>query len=143
MPDAAFFPFDRATLLDNDLLQLCDRWPAVPGRARLRARAAADVPVLLLEGEDDLRTPVEGARRVAAQFPQAKLVVAPATGHSALGSDAVGLRRAGVRALLPQPAGVDRCPRRRREFPASPPPPTALGQVPPDGRRARACAGGR
>ena len=60
--------------------------------------------MLLLEGEDDLRTPVEGAQRVAAQFPRAKLVVAPATGHSALGSDRSGCaERAFARFFRDQP----------------------------------------
>ena len=85
-----------------------------------------DVQVLLLEGEDDLRTPVEGAQRVAAQFPRAKLVVAPATGHSVLGSDASGCaegRRS--RTFFRNHSRCRRpCPRpRRRESPASPPPP--------------------
>jgi hypothetical protein len=88
------------------------------------------VPVLLLEGEDDLRTPVEGARRVAAQFPHAKLVVAPATGHSALGSDASGCaERAFAHFFRDQPVSTA-CQRRRREFPASPPPPRELTKVP-------------
>ena len=130
IPDAAFFPFDRASLLDNDLLQLCDRWPASPVEPAFGPGPMPDVPVLLLEGEDDLRTPVEGAQRVAAQFPQAKLVVAPATGHSTLGSDASGCtERAFARFFRDQPVSTA-CPRRRREFPAAPPPPTALSQVP-------------
>jgi pimeloyl-ACP methyl ester carboxylesterase len=135
-PDAAFFPFDRATLLDNDLLQLCDRWPAAPAAPAFGPGPLPDVPVLLLEGEDDLRTPVEGARRVAAQFPQAKLVVAPATGHSALGSDASGCAERAFARFFRNQAVPDRCPPHRREFPASPPPPTALGEVTPaDGVR--------
>jgi hypothetical protein len=46
------------------------------------------VPALLLEGELDLRTPLEGAQRVAAQLPHSTLITVPATGHSTLGSDA-------------------------------------------------------
>ena len=74
--------------------------------------------MLLLEGEDDLRTPVEGAQRVAAQFPQAKLVVAPATGPLGARLGRVGLRRAGLRALLPRPAGVDPLPAAAPRLPA-------------------------
>ena len=130
IPDAAFFPFDRASLLENDLLQLCDRWPASPVEPAFGPGPMPDVPVLLLEGEDDLRTPVEGAQRVAAQFPRAKLVVAPATGHSALGSDASGCaERAFAHFFRNQPVSTT-CPRRRREFPASPPPPRELSRVP-------------
>jgi len=130
IPATAFFPFDRASLLDNDLLHLCDRWAAFPVEPAFGPGPMPDVPVLLLEGEDDLRTPVEAAERVAAQFPRAKLVVAPATGHSALGADASGCaERAFARFFRNQPVSTA-CPRRRREFPASPPPPRALAQVP-------------
>jgi pimeloyl-ACP methyl ester carboxylesterase len=130
IPDTAFFPFDRASLLDNDLLQLCDRWPAFPVEPAFGPGPMPDVPVLLLEGEDDLRTPVEGAQRVAAQFPRAKLVVAPATGHSVLGSDASGCaERAFAHFFRNQPVSTA-CPHRRREFPASAPPPRSLSQVP-------------
>jgi pimeloyl-ACP methyl ester carboxylesterase len=129
--DSVFHPFDRASLLENDLLQLCDRWPAFPVAPAFGPGPLPDVPVLLLEGEDDLRTPVESAQRVAAQFPQSKLVVAPATGHSALGSDGSGCtERAFARFFRGQPV-VTRCPRVRRRFPPSPPPPTGLREVPP------------
>jgi pimeloyl-ACP methyl ester carboxylesterase len=131
IPDAAFLPFDRASLLDNDLLQLCDRWPASPVEPTFGPGPLPDVPVLLLEGEDDLRTPVESARRVAAQFPQAKLVVAPGTGHSALGADLSGCaERAFARFFRDQRVPTS-CPRRRRQFRPSPPPPTTLRQVAP------------
>ena len=130
IPDTAFFPFDRVSLLDNDLLQLCDRWPAFPVEPVFGPGPMPDVPVLLLEGEDDLRTPVEGAQRVAAQFPRAQLVVAPSTGHSALGSDASGCaEQAFAHFFRSQPVSTA-CPRRRREFPASPPPPRRLTRVP-------------
>ena len=142
IPDSAFLPFDRASLLENDLLQLCDRWPAAPVEPAFGPGPLPDVPVLLLEGEDDLRTPVEGAQRVAAQFPQAKLVVAPNTGHSALGSDASGCtERAFAHFFRDQPVST-RCPRVRPEFPPAPPPPTALRRVVPThgvrGNRGRA-----
>jgi hypothetical protein len=85
----------------------------------------------LVEGEDDLRTPVENARRVAGLFPQAQLVVASATGHSALGSDPSGCTgRALERFFRDQPvAGA--CGREPRLFPALPPPPLRLGEVSP------------
>jgi hypothetical protein len=89
------------------------------------------VPVLILNGQDDLRTPVESARRVAAQFPQARLVVAPATGHSTLGSDLSGCAaRAFARFFRDQPVPAA-CRRTPRRFKPSPPPPTALAGVAP------------
>ena len=131
LPDMAFQPFDRPTALANDLLRLCERWPTAAAAPAFGPGPLPDVPVLLLEGEDDLRTPVEGARRVAAQFPQSTLVVAPATGHSALGSDR---SRCADRAFARFFAGrrvAGRCPRVRREFRVLPPPPTELSEVEP------------
>jgi pimeloyl-ACP methyl ester carboxylesterase len=144
LPDSVFFPFDRATLLENDLLQLCDRWPAFPVEKTFGPGPLPDVPVLILEGEDDLRTPAESALRVAAQFPQAKVVVSPATGHSALGSDLSGCaERAFASFFRNQPVRTS-CPRRRRLFVPTPPPPTSLAEVPParglPGPRGRAIA---
>jgi pimeloyl-ACP methyl ester carboxylesterase len=130
-PDAAFFPFDRATAVDNDLIALCGRWPAAPAEPVFGPGPLPDVPVLLLEGEDDLRTPVENAQRVAAQFPHSSLVVAPATGHSALGGDLGGCtRRAFARFFQNRPVST-RCRQARRLFPATPPPPRTLRAVPP------------
>jgi pimeloyl-ACP methyl ester carboxylesterase len=85
--DSAFSPFGPGAVAQTDLIQLCRRWaeatPAPPSPPPL-----PDVPALLLEGELDLRTPLEGAQRIAAQMPRATLLTIPATGHSTLGSDA-------------------------------------------------------
>jgi pimeloyl-ACP methyl ester carboxylesterase len=127
--DASFEPFDRETMLRSDTLALCERWPAAPMAPDLGPGPLPDVPVLLLGGEDDLRTPLENARRTAGQFPHARLVVARATGHSVLGSDFSGCAlRAFARfvQLRPVPAG---CPRVRRAFPPTPPPPRRLDAV--------------
>ena len=125
-------PFDRASAARErpaPAVRPLAGSPGAPSSDRARCRTCR---CCCSQGEDDLRTPVESARRVAAQFPQAKLVVAPATGHSVLGADASGCSGAGIRALLPRPARVDQLPApSRREFPPSPPPPTALRQCRP------------
>jgi pimeloyl-ACP methyl ester carboxylesterase len=139
LPPGAFAPFDAAALLDNDLLQLCDRWPAAPVAPAFGPGPLPDVPTLILEGEDDLRTPVENGRRVAALLPRSQLVVSPDTGHSALGSDPSGCaERAFARFFAGRPVVTD-CPRRRRRFPVTPPPPRTLRAVMP----ARGSAGVR
>jgi hypothetical protein len=139
IPDAALAPFDRAAVLGNDILRLCDRWPAAPVAPAFGPGPLPDVPVLLLAGEDDLRTPAENARRAAALFPRSELVLAPATGHSVLGSDATGCaERAFAHFLAERPVST-RCPRRRRAFPATPPPPRSLRALAP-GRAPRAQA---
>jgi pimeloyl-ACP methyl ester carboxylesterase len=143
-PDTAFFPFDRATAVDNNLITLCGSWPAAPVDPAFGPGPLPDVPVLLLEGEDDLRTPLENAQRVAALFPRSSLVVAPATGHSALGADASGCAARAFARFFRGQAVPTVCRRVRRDFPVTPPPPTALRQVPPlppvRGLRGRALA---
>jgi len=129
VPDAAFLPFDRATALESDLLDLCGRWPAAPTDPVFGPGPLPDVPVLLLEGEDDLRTPVENAQRVAALFPQSRLVVAPDTGHSTLGSDLSRCAERAFARFFQGRAAQTRCPHVRREFGAEPPPPLRLSQV--------------
>ena len=130
-------------MLRSDLLALCAGWPAARAAPVLGPGPLPDVPVLLLEGEDDLRTPVEGARRVAALFPQARLVISAATGHSALGSDpSVCARRAFDRFFRGGPVPT-RCPRARRLFAPDAAGPTAAGGRGPAARRAAASAGAR
>jgi hypothetical protein len=89
------------------------------------------VPVLLVEGFDDLRTPVENAERTAQSFPHARLIVAPDTGHSAIGSDFYGCtQRAFARFIQDRPVPAA-CRRRSHAFPAEPPPPRRLSAILP------------
>jgi pimeloyl-ACP methyl ester carboxylesterase len=135
VPESAFFPFDRPTALATDLIALCAGWPAAPAEPANGSGPLPDVPVLLLEGEDDLRTPVENAGRVAAQFRQSSLVVAPATGHSALGSDPSSCSlRAFERFFLGGRVNT-RCRRRARAFRPTAPPPSSIRRVIPVGAR--------
>ena len=79
-----------------------------------------DVPVLLLKGEDDLRTPNEGARSAAADWPHAQVLVVPNTGHSVLTADLTNCTSRAVRNFFrdrpwPPPAGAaHRCSGRSR-----------------------------
>jgi hypothetical protein len=129
IPDSAFEPFDRATALASDTLELCERWPNAAAAPVFGSGPLPDVPVLLVEGEDDLRTPVENARRTAGLFPRAQLVVAPATGHSAIGSDTSGCALRAFARFIQQRPVPPRCGRVRRAFSPAPPPPRRLGDV--------------
>lgn len=144
VPDSEFEPFDRATALASDTLRLCERWPHAPAQPEFGPGPLPDVPVLLLGGEDDLRTPVENAERTAQLFPQSTLVVAPATGHSALGADFSGCVERAFGRFFGQRPVQPRCRRTRREFPPVPPPALRLADVPPlrgtSGLRGRALA---
>jgi pimeloyl-ACP methyl ester carboxylesterase len=130
IPDSAFAPFDRATVLASDVLNLCESWPNAPVAPDIGPGPLPDVPVLMLEGEDDLRTPVENAGRTAALFPRSRVLAVPATGHSVLGSDFSGCaHRAFARFMDRRPVGP-RCRREGRLFPPAPPPPRRLADVP-------------
>ena len=91
---ALIAPFDGATVLGSDVIDLCSQWPEstrdpTPGPGPL-----PNVPALLVEGADDLRTPLETARTVAAGLPRAKVVTVAGVGHS---PGSAGLSRCGER----------------------------------------------
>jgi pimeloyl-ACP methyl ester carboxylesterase len=87
IPESALYPFDHKTALDSDEIYLCSRWPAVNRMLPPPPGPLPNVKTLLVEGQDDLRTPIEGAQRLAALLPQSTLVAVPGVGHSVYGSD--------------------------------------------------------
>ena len=58
-----------------------------------------------------MRTPVESARRVAAAFPRATVLVVPGSGHDVLGGDFTGCAGRAVRAFFAGRQVRARCPR--------------------------------
>jgi pimeloyl-ACP methyl ester carboxylesterase len=80
MPPAHLHPFDRETALSgSEITQLCWQWPSAD--PPLPPGPLPAVPTLLLAGEDDLRTPLEGAERVARAIPGARVLTVPGVGH--------------------------------------------------------------
>jgi pimeloyl-ACP methyl ester carboxylesterase len=86
-PSKVFAPFTAANALALSDVPACADWPSTPGGPEVDATPLPNVPTLILSGADDLRTPTANAREVAAQIPDAHLLVVPNTGHSVLGSD--------------------------------------------------------
>lgn len=82
IPQKSVWPFDRETAATNGLIETCIHWPESGREPPSLPRELPDVPVLLLNGERDLSTPLAWARREAALAPDAKLVVVPNAGHS-------------------------------------------------------------
>jgi pimeloyl-ACP methyl ester carboxylesterase len=76
-----FWPFTRGTATGNGIVQTCLGWPSTPARP-LRAVRLPPVPVLLLNGDRDLSTPLEWARAEAELAPRGRLVVVPGAAHS-------------------------------------------------------------
>ncbi len=143
IPESVFTPFDRSTALGSDFVELCRRWPEaraapVPGPGPL-----PDVPTLIINGADDLRTPVESARAVGALLPRARVLVLPGIGHSALSVDPTGCAARAYTRFLNGGRVPKRCRGVRRVTPA-PQPPRRLRDVAPArgvaGLRGRAVA---
>jgi hypothetical protein len=90
--------------------------------------------VLVLSGRADLRTPLEDARRTAAQYPVAQVLAVPGVGHSVLTTDISGCAVDGTVAFLRgQP--VEKCSRTssgaRAQSIAAPYAPATLGALRP------------
>jgi pimeloyl-ACP methyl ester carboxylesterase len=74
-------PFDRATFTGNGFVRQCLPWtPTEP--TPTAARKLPAVPTLLINGDHDLSTPLEWARREAKLIPGSRLVVVHGAGHS-------------------------------------------------------------
>jgi pimeloyl-ACP methyl ester carboxylesterase len=128
IPPSSVYPFDRDTALNNSIVGLCAKWPS-PGDPPLPAGPFPSLPTLVLAGEDDLRTPLEGAERVAQAIPGAQLIEIPGTGHGVLSGFSACPARAvddffAARPLRPCNPGT------QPPF-ADPVPPRSLGALPP------------
>jgi pimeloyl-ACP methyl ester carboxylesterase len=83
LPPGTTGPFGTWALY-NGLATTCLEWPSPSGGATLGAGPLPDVPVLILSGDRDIRTPTPGAVTMAARFPHAQVLVVPGSGHSVL-----------------------------------------------------------
>jgi pimeloyl-ACP methyl ester carboxylesterase len=84
LPTSALAPFTAANALALSDVSACAYWPFATPAPPVLAAPLPNVPTLIFSGADDLRTPTSGARAVAAQIPDAHLLVVPNTGHSVL-----------------------------------------------------------
>jgi pimeloyl-ACP methyl ester carboxylesterase len=81
-----FAPFKPSVVNALGASPECLKWPATPLPEPPPA-TTPDVPVLVLSGRDDIRTPLEGAQAVAAAYPRATVLAVPHIGHSVLTTD--------------------------------------------------------
>ena len=94
---------------------LCLEWPSPAGSTPLGPGPFPNVPVLLVNGDFDIRTPVANAVAIARQFPRSSLLVVPGVGHSVLTADFSYCSQRAVRdwiqgAVLPAQAQCRRVP---------------------------------
>ncbi|HTD57640.1 MAG TPA: alpha/beta fold hydrolase [Solirubrobacteraceae bacterium] len=131
-PAKTFAPFTPANALALSDVPVCADWPNTAGGPEVDDAPLPNVPTLILSGADDLRTPTADAREVAAEIPDAQLLVVPNTGHSVLGSDLTSCSQNALKALF---AGkqIKQCRQQRPPQPLLPTPlaPRDLGNVAP------------
>ena len=89
LPDDEFDLFSKAGWIASGWEEgdICLAWPAPDIAPELRIPRDVerpDVPVLVVNGDIDTQTPLSGARRVAATFPNSVLLTVPNAGHVAL-----------------------------------------------------------
>jgi len=138
LPDSRFAPFDRDTAVGgSDIIQLCEHWPTGPNAPTLAGSTLPVVPTLILNGEDDLRTPVETAQRVAGRIPGSRVLKAPDTGHSVLAGEATGCATRALDRFFRDSPAVTTCRGGERLFPPTSLAPSALSKVPPKGASGR------
>jgi pimeloyl-ACP methyl ester carboxylesterase len=125
--DAAFFPFDVATATEG---YQCLHWPSIRRPPEPPPGPLPAMPTLILNGTLDIRTPLEGARSLAARLPRARLVAVGGVAHSPFSADLTNCSaRAVQRFLAGRPPGA--CPRRQPLVEPTPVAPTSLDQVRP------------
>jgi len=129
LPGSDFYPFDPESGLLDMTIPLCVSWPDASA-APSPAGPLPNVPTLVLSGGQDLRTPTENARRVAALIPGTQIVTVPYTGHSVLGSDLSGCAQAALGAFFAGVA-VKPCASVTNHFPAAPLAPRQLSTIAP------------
>ncbi|MGH3513687.1 MAG: alpha/beta fold hydrolase [Pseudonocardiaceae bacterium] len=81
LPDAAVFPYDRATAAGAGTVVTCELWPQTPVVAFPAGVDLPPVPTLLLAGDHDLITPLAWTQHEAAHAPHGHLAVIPGAGH--------------------------------------------------------------
>ena len=127
IPRSQLDPFNADVALYSDVIPICVGWPnAAPAPAPPAALPA--VPALLLDGNQDLRTPLSDAQSVAQRLPGSRLVTVPFTGHSVLGSEFGTCAQNALDAFFrgtPPPACQE-----PRLFAPSPVTPTRLSRLP-------------
>lgn len=132
---AAFEPFDAEVVVGSSLAELCAQWPPTPKPEGVPF-GGPDVPVLIIAGRQDVRTPLESARRTLGQYPNGKLLAVRSAGHSVLTTDLTGCARTGLIAFL-RGQEVKQCSqisaRDRAALPAAPFIPASISSLRPTG----------
>ena len=131
LPQEQLRPFGPELALASDVIGLCLRWPTGPAPPPLAAGPFPRAPALVLAADQDLRTPREGAAKVVARLPHARLVTVRDASHGVLFSDFTGCSARAVRDFFANRRVRTRCSRRAGVFVADPHVPAALADLSP------------
>ncbi len=131
---SAFAPFSASEAIELSDLPSCAHWQFASPAPPVDSLPLPNVPTLIVSGAEDLRTPTANAREVAAQIPDAQLLVVPYAGHSALTDEPTACGREALQALFAS-GSVKPCPAGPPPAEALPPPlpPRRLALVTPAG----------
>jgi pimeloyl-ACP methyl ester carboxylesterase len=110
LPAGATGPFGKWAVAIGPAA-MCLLWPAQPARPGIGSGPLPNVPVLVVAGDRDLRTPAAHAADIASRFPQGHLLIAPGVGHSVLGADLSGCVAKAVKTWLAGGVPPARCTR--------------------------------
>ena len=87
----------------------CLDWPGPTGGSDSETRPLPNVPVLVLAGDRDVRTPLRTGKAVANRFRQGRLLVVPGIGHTVVASSRCA--NEAIRRWMGGGAPPTRCPR--------------------------------
>ena len=82
VPASTFDPFGPDLAFAVSIVPTCAYWPMLPDQPSFGSAPPANVPVLALHGEFDLRATLKSTQTVAAEFPQATVMTVANAGHS-------------------------------------------------------------
>ena len=135
-PAQAFAPFAPSSVAAASAARnVCIDWPTTPPAPRPPTGVSA-VPTLLLAGVDDLRTPYEQARVVAAAYSDGQLLKVPGVGHSTVTTDSTGCAKRAMIEFLSAGTTPGSC-ASSGEPQAVPLPPSSLDLLPAAASRSR------
>jgi pimeloyl-ACP methyl ester carboxylesterase len=86
LPSGSLGPFGRWAA-NEGTAAFCEQWPATTRQTPIAHGPYPNVPVLIVSGGLDLRTPTANAESVLQHFPQGHLLVVPGVGHDPVDAD--------------------------------------------------------
>ena len=81
LKEGEVWPYTREVAGGQGFIQTCLPWPAEPANSNPDVNLP-NVPILLVNGDHDLSTPLEWAQEELARAPQGKLVIVKGASHS-------------------------------------------------------------